>query len=370
MLYFLPLCVLILLNLLSPPNIFSESQPFIRQEVKNPPNWTNMLNGSQTKSGPTYTDITSVTYSSDGNFLNSTLWLSSLKDLRDSHWKPNNIYSIAYGVLIDSDLSTASGYQGADYQLEISWNKTTHNWTRTLLEYASSNASRSVIPDTTNYTKFLENIKGNYIPLDLHLNDILSPSKYRLFFYAYSLDNKTLQWLLNGVRWIYIPPPEVKISVSPSFVDLFPAKKETIELNLNNTTNFPANVTLTTPHLPSEVNIEYENKTQTLRLPAASTIKTTLNVKSMTTEASEFHTIDLIGAVSFTSQPFFFPGAKAGVTIEASNVNTTVATLSIKIESTLDLVSQVWNKIGGFFTFIYTPIAAIVGWILYRRYKE
>lgn len=313
LLYVIMPCVIILLILT--PTAFAKSPSFIRQEVKNPPHWSNMVYGNQTKNGPVYTNINSVTYSSDGKVLNSTLWLKDLSQLRKSHWKPSARY-ITYGVIIDSDLNSDTGYQGADYQLEISWNHTANRWTKTLIEYASNGQHRSIVHDTTDYTKFLENTNGNYIQLDLNLSKILSPPKYRVFFYAYSFDNlynnymqkiKSFQWLLDGIRWIYIPPPEFKMSISPSFIDLTSGQREPVELSVNNTTGFPSNVTLTTNHLPSDINATFENKT--LDMPGFTVAKTSLNLDSMTNDGPVFHTIDINGAIRFPPQSFLIDKA-------------------------------------------------------------
>jgi hypothetical protein len=87
-----------------------------------------MLTGEETKFGSPYTNITSITYSSNGKFLNATLWLSSLKGLTLLHGKPS-ARLIDYGVMIDSDLNPTTGLEGIDYILDIQWNNTSQTWT-------------------------------------------------------------------------------------------------------------------------------------------------------------------------------------------------------------------------------------------------
>ena len=71
-----PFIIIILYSLSLPTNVFALSPVFGRQEIVNPwYHWANMQSGEETNIGPEYTDIHSVTYSSDGRFLNSTLWL-------------------------------------------------------------------------------------------------------------------------------------------------------------------------------------------------------------------------------------------------------------------------------------------------------
>ena len=114
-----------------------------------------MQSGEETNIGPNYTNIHSVTYSSDGRFLNSTLWFPSLSGLTSSNGKPSADV-ITYGIMIDADLNGDSGFQGVDYELQISWNNNTKAWTQTLIEYASDGNSRRISPAAdTNFTGFI-----------------------------------------------------------------------------------------------------------------------------------------------------------------------------------------------------------------------
>lgn len=75
-------------------------------------------------------DVISVDYFSDGKTLNSTLWLQS---------KIENV-SLSYldipsfGVFIDADSNTETGWVGIDYQLEMVWNNGT--WNNTLYQFS------------------------------------------------------------------------------------------------------------------------------------------------------------------------------------------------------------------------------------------
>ena len=64
-----------------------------------------------------YTDILAVNYLSDGETLNATLWLNAgISNYTDfSYKKPLN--KINYGMLIDADSNSETGYRGADYDL-------------------------------------------------------------------------------------------------------------------------------------------------------------------------------------------------------------------------------------------------------------
>jgi len=70
-------CFIILYGLIyAAIKVFAALSPsFGRQEIINPRyHWTNMQTGKETGTGPEYTNIHSVIYSSDGRFLNATMW--------------------------------------------------------------------------------------------------------------------------------------------------------------------------------------------------------------------------------------------------------------------------------------------------------
>ena len=134
--------------------------------------------------------------------------------------------------------------------------------------------SRTILPAVTNFTGFTEKDK-NYVKLDLDLKAMLYPPRYRIFFYAYSLvDIKN--WLLDAVRWIYIPPPEFAMSSSPNSLDITAGEKGNIELNVNSNTGSQPTVYLDVPYLPVNIGVEYENGNKTLKMPTYNVAKTTL----------------------------------------------------------------------------------------------
>lgn len=66
-----------------------------------------------------YTDILAVNYISDGKYLNVTMWLASgFANNSTSPPEYNQPFrKISYGMLIDADSNTNTGYNGADYDL-------------------------------------------------------------------------------------------------------------------------------------------------------------------------------------------------------------------------------------------------------------
>lgn len=68
-----------------------------------------------------YTDILAVNYISDGKYLNVTMWLASgFANNSTSPPEYNQPFrKISYGMLIDADSNTNTGYNGADYDFYV-----------------------------------------------------------------------------------------------------------------------------------------------------------------------------------------------------------------------------------------------------------
>src|SRR5918912_1371577 len=102
-----------------PQRVFASSSPsFQRQEVTlGSRDWLSGLSGKPVNNGPDYTDIQSVSYSSNGKYLNATLWLANFTK------NPVGYENVNYGMYIDADSNNRTGLDGIDYQIEVHWNE-------------------------------------------------------------------------------------------------------------------------------------------------------------------------------------------------------------------------------------------------------
>jgi len=66
-------------------------------------------------------DITSVNYFRDGNVLNTTLWLS-----KPFSEHPKQFKEVDYGMFIDSDFNSRTGFGGIDYKVQVGWKNDTN----------------------------------------------------------------------------------------------------------------------------------------------------------------------------------------------------------------------------------------------------
>src|SRR5690242_11771678 len=100
----------------------ASSPVFELQELTNENrHWVQTYGNSDAHLRSNYTDIQAVNYISDGKNLNVTMWLASgFKNSSTSIPVYNDPFrKITYGMLIDADSNTETGYNGADYDFYI-----------------------------------------------------------------------------------------------------------------------------------------------------------------------------------------------------------------------------------------------------------
>jgi hypothetical protein len=102
----------------------AESPSFDLQELTNENHhWVQTYGNSDEHLKSSYTDILAVDYFSDGKILNSTIWLAS--DFANSSFALNSTNDnqsprkFGYGILIDSDSNTKTGYNGYDFDYYV-----------------------------------------------------------------------------------------------------------------------------------------------------------------------------------------------------------------------------------------------------------
>ena len=376
------LFVITTIILLYEPNfrqqVFALSPSFGLQEVKNrQTHWTNMVTGHDSVKGPPYTDIRSVTYFSEGKFLNATLWLSSLKNLTSLNGKPSSD-EIRYGMLIDADLNNNTGFQGVDYEVEIKWSNKTNTWTRSFLEYASDGDTRDIMPQQNNYSLFFDKDK-NYVKLYVDLNAILSPTRYKVTFYAYSHEGKiaNVGWLLDAVRWIYIPPPEFTVSTSPRSIDLTSGEQRTIEVRVNSSTPLTPKIQFHPVSLPKGIRLEFENTTQP-QVPTFGVSTTPLTISADAGAQPAPHTLFILADLNLPQESFKIPiimqGNSEPHTLTKVSGENVMAQTSLMVTVTQSLswadeLGLIWAKFGAFFSFLYLILGVGVHW-LYTKHTN
>ena len=170
--------------------IVALSPSFPREEIRDRPfDWRDIDRQEGTFEGSPFTDIRRVNYFSDGKYLNATLWLRGVLSSVD------NEEQISYGTFIDGDSRTETGWQGVDYQIEISRQNGT--WMSTVAEFSSLGDIRIIDNKRLDSTDLSKNI-GNYIPLSIDLSREIYPEKYKVIFYAGEIKRDSNRQLYNS----------------------------------------------------------------------------------------------------------------------------------------------------------------------------
>lgn len=320
--------------------------------------------------GERSTDILSVTYFSDGKTLNATLWLFlPFKE------QPTKYELVNYGMLIDTDFSKKTGFDGIDYQLEISWNNKTKTWTKTL-ESWSSNGNQRTLDKIYNYTGFFENEKS-YVLLSLDLSSILYPNKYKVTFYTdVNKDKENLTYLItDSTRWVAIPPLELAMKTLPSSLELRPGESRTVELRLNSTKGFEPTVFLSTKSNFGNIVSDIEFKE--LQIPSSGIATTAIKITASEKAVVRPYTLSIMANSTFPPEELIDVRSESVVDnpslppSESENI-ISESTMMVTVQeplTTIDKFNDFWNKLGSPITFFYGVLAGILPWIL-AKIKE
>jgi hypothetical protein len=368
---FLLFVVITVLYYSSIHDVFAQSLSFPRQQILDDPNdWIDLKTSNITKRGYSSTDILAVHYWGNGKYLNATLWL-----LLPFNEQPS-IGNVNYGMLIDADFNDKTGFDGIDYKIEISWNNEIKRWSKILEEWSPYGKTRVLDNKTISYTDFSK--KGaHYVLLSADLDAILSPKKYKVLFYGeVKKEEEKDSSITDFTKWVAIPPLELDISTSPSFVELRKGEEKTIEVKVNSTQGYEPTVNIYTKSQSNDIKFNFKEN-DTLRIPTYGVATTPLTITS-----SEDATIGPFTLFIFANSTF--PPEEL-IQLKSSNISDssflppsvkpeniiTQSSLLVTLQDPLtiaDQISNFWNKVGDPLSFIYGIVAGISPWI-YTKIK-
>jgi len=210
-----------------------------------PPRELNILNNLD--------KLQSVSYTSNGQYLNTTFWLSNpFKPI------PPGTFTPSYVVYIDADSNNLTGsFGGVDYMAQIIWNnKTKNNWTYDLEEFSLIGKGH-VIEKIDNYTGFFTkepvvgnnfNLNNRTVSVPLNLNKIGPIIQGRAIFsiqYDFKLKNEHYYSIGDFSKWVPIPPLQLSIFVLPNEITIRSPDKQYVEVTVEtNNTFLPSNISL------------------------------------------------------------------------------------------------------------------------------
>jgi hypothetical protein len=247
---------LILLVILNPFQSFGLSPSFGLQELINENHdWVQTYGNSESHLRSNYTDILAVDYISDGKTLNATFWLAS--GLKNSTAAIYNqpLTKISYGMLIDADSNTKTGYNGADYDFYV---ESVGGKLSGFLYQLSSTGGYKLIGSKINYSQPLvdPNVLQGSVNLQLDLGSINYPSDYNVMFY--SAESYKSNEVRQFTSWINVPPPTLQMTTSPSNIVIRQGEEQQIAARIKSTTGFSNDVINMT--VAGNINKNYESE--------------------------------------------------------------------------------------------------------------
>ena len=331
-----------------------------------------------------FVDIDSVSFLFNDLFFNATIWLKSLDDLKASNFSG----IVKYGILFNSDLNSYTGFDGIDYEYELTINSTDQERiiTKELNEIAKEGYKKIISSEKINWNKFL-NHNQNYIDLNVDLEKILNSEKYRILFYTIfekkGINGNKPILLLDTTKIIHIPPPEVQMIFHENPIKIQIGKSKDIELTI---------ISESLSHVLAQVRfIDFEDLFPNVQVyfhdvnqDLGTNKSTFLELSPLTQEIKQIrfnvddNAVPTNKTVKFTTEivsnnfiNYFDPlinkyKSDGGIIHDFSEKSTVEQHIRIILyhEDLLDQIHETWQKLGGFLTFIYVPIAALIPFII------
>ena len=305
-----------------------------------------------------YTDITSVDYYSDGRFLNATLWL-----LFQFKGEPT-MREVDYGMLIDADFNSKTGYGGVDYKVELQWRKEISSWNK-VIETWSRNGDVRTIATYPNQTNFFEHGK-NFVTISVDLQKLLFPQKYKVLFYADFRRNDDVL-LSDFTRWIAVPPLELDISTIPKSIEIYQGISDNIQVQINSTEGYAPKINLKLENKPKETFFDYDY--DEIILPSYGMATIPIKISPTKDEILGPHTFYITAKSNFPSDEIIKVQGKHSVPPE-NVIKRSAVLLTVKPEPDFfDKIHMAWGKIGDFAQFIYGIIAGLSPFI-YQQIRK
>ncbi len=240
-------------------------------------------------------DMTGVTYFSDGNFLNATIWLSGpFQEIPKPVTRPV-IYGMNIGIVQSNNITV-----NVDYTTSVHWDPSNFTWSIATDEMLAND--RRTLWQDNNYTGFFDNTENKgHVNLSLDLKRVSYPSQFALIFYL--MDVIITKGNICGVvdvanNAVYIPPPLFTVSAFPNPLEIRQGKTDTIELKVDSTTP----ITFTQPSavlsigsVPNGIEIDPNE----ISLPSANTPSSHLDIKVSDTVKPASYTLPIHSNISF-----------------------------------------------------------------------
>jgi hypothetical protein len=353
--------------------VFAESPSFVRQEIPDdlndfktvapstPVGYRDANPDCEEKSIAS-SDIKSISYISNGKFLNATIWLNSPYN-SDIPWE-----KLVYGMYLDVD----SVYEaGIDYIYNIYLNSQNKTWNQEFVELSVPAAK------FTNIKSDLGNFSGKtYIDFSLDLKALNYPSQYKIFFASganFINYNNTSCKLVDTTNFVSIPPPEFNINSSPNILELRPGEEKYIQLKIQSKTNLDSDITLSSIQLDK---LKIKFTTDQINVPPFSTAISNVRVYALPNAQPGSFSIPISTDINFPKTTNVILGGKVSfeniITPILSKESYYTITILPKLTFSeyLNLVVNSWiTPISGLWSFL-AGVAAVIAPLIIRLYRK
>jgi hypothetical protein len=219
---------------------FATSPSFGLQEITDSRNnWVQTYGNDSTHLKSDYTNILAVDYLSDGKVLNATYWLRSNQENASTYNQP--FKKVSYGMLINIDTNTITGYNGVDYDFYIE--VVNGKWSQYLYQY-SSTGNYALVESKANYTQSFggsSTIGPGYVKLQLPLRSINYPSRCSVLFYA--AESYKSNEVRDFTTWVDIPPSILSLLTIPNDITIRQGEGQLVPAEIKSGSGFSNDVT-------------------------------------------------------------------------------------------------------------------------------
>jgi hypothetical protein len=352
------------------------------QEIKDTNlDWVDLKTRTPTTQGDRSTDILAVDYFSDGKTLNATFWLYF--PFKANHSSSSN-EEVNYGMYIDADFDTTTGYGGIDYKVEISWNSQSKQWIKKTEKW-SPHGDILVIENQTISPNSISEEGERVVSLSADLDAMLYPNKYMVMFYGEVRREDT--FISDFTRWISVPKLELKVSTLSPTIELRPGETETVGVQINSSQGYEPQVALSAFSPSDNIILNFINKGRVL-LPSSGTITIPLHISALNNASVGPDTVFIfanstVKPVQFIQgiteeRPTFFPISapsddiftQSSLSLEVNPPLTIMETIFGSSENSVMLNIPQEYLIGFYGIVLSIMVPAIVRWFTRRRQSK
>lgn len=334
-------------------------------------------------------DIAAITYMSDGNYVNATIWLtgSNNEDINivngsgTTEHGENNLtithLEKTYGITVDAD--SVFDY-GSDYTIAIVYAaQVPQEWARFISERSAWTESVRTVESQLNYTNHLttENVNGGVIPFSFNLEAANYPTSYTIYAYVTDLYliNGRVCYLHDSSAGIPVPPPKYEISMDNNSIFLRPGEEKTVKINIKTNTDIGSAIYLFS-------DISRSSGLVVGFIPNITTASDTgASISYMNIKALSNATVDKPYFVPVNANVSFYPNvfnlysnelinlARLQNISEYSNLTVTI----LPPFTAADYLSQIYTSwilpLQGIWSF-FAGIAIVLGPLIFKRYRK